>query len=104
MGKHTPAPWRILEQVRNPLQSGWVKLDIQVGPFGCMQRDDALHAIACVNACEGIDPATVPELVKALNGLLVQALQSNVNASNNEWGAEAIAVARAALAKVEGGE
>jgi hypothetical protein len=51
------------------------------------------HADAAVMAAE----ARIAKLESALRLLRVQALQSNVNSLHNEWGREALAVARAAL-------
>jgi len=46
--------------------------------------------------------AAAPELLAALDDLYLQALQSDVAAPSNEYGAEALDRARAALAKVRG--
>lgn len=42
-----------------------------------------------------------PELLQALKALWVQALQSELNSPNHEYGLKAIALANAAISKVE---
>ena len=46
--------------------------------------------------------AAAPALYEALHGLFIQALQSELNDSANEWGRDAILAARAALALARG--
>lgn len=46
--------------------------------------------------------AAAPDLLEALKALQLQALQSNVNSAANEWGREALEMAKAAIEKAEG--
>lgn len=46
--------------------------------------------------------AAAPDLLKALEALRLQALQSSVNDRSNEWGMEALGLANAAIAKAHG--
>ena len=47
------------------------------------------------------DPAALNDIYEALKALRLQALQSDVNDDSNEWGKEALEMARAALDKAE---
>ena len=59
---------------------------------------DAEHLIACWNACEGINPEAVPELLKALRAFL--AWEGAVNWTPARFGIPL----RAAIAKAEKGK
>jgi hypothetical protein len=48
--------------------------------------------------------AAAPDLLAALKALEIQALQSHVNEHSNEWGREALGMARAAILKAIRGE
>jgi hypothetical protein len=48
--------------------------------------------------------AAAPDLLAALKALEIQALQSDVNEHSNEWGREALGMARAAILKAIRGE
>ena len=82
--KHTPEPWGIpdvgtdkgyvLVSAGGP-QTNWNGM-IASFDAGNMARsgteglENAKRAVSCVNACAGINPEAVPEMVKALEDLL----------------------------------
>ena len=59
---------------------------------------DALHIIACWNACEGINPEAVPEMLEALEAMNAACNMADVR-ERDRLTAAAIPAARAALAK-----
>ena len=73
--KHAPEPWVISEDSENDILSesygkgnGWYEVAAPVSGSG---NDDDAQAnaeriVACVNACEGIDPEAVPAMLEAL--------------------------------------
>lgn len=80
--KHTPEPW-IAERYREDMD-GLTDCGIVSTPrpghgysvfraprYAKRQQweADSARAVACVNACEGINPEAVPELLRALKGL-----------------------------------
>lgn len=54
--------------------------------------------------CDWVDNPhdSYDRLIEALEGLLIQAIQSNVSDPANDWGCEAIAKARAAISSAKG--
>ena len=69
MSKHTPGLLRVKLNAR----------DVEtIAPYcgerpvvaHCLTLEDAEHVVACWNACKDINPEAVPELLKALKGLL----------------------------------
>jgi len=126
--KHTPGPWRITRG----LSEGYIAQDIGgYVPIRTPFREDAFkdgpsrsdhteeevaanaaRIVACVNACEDINPEAVPEIVKALDR--VEARLTHVARAFYEGGTSAtlraafhdwqddINPARAALAKARG--
>jgi hypothetical protein len=78
MSKHTSGPWVLRENnaVDRILPPG--ELRDPEAPYILSQsnydsanwRDNARRAVDCVNACEGINPEAIPELLKAAKGLL----------------------------------
>ena len=93
---HTAGPWSIDRQEPGEL---WIAGDGRDHPV-CMvtaagfvtERDEADARLI----------AAAPDLLAALKALELQALQSNVNSPSNEWGREALDLARAAIEKAEG--
>ncbi len=66
MTKHTPGPWKMFYgKICSP---SCESLGFLSGEFTERSHDlaNALRVIACVNACEGINPKAVPDLLKAL--------------------------------------
>lgn len=80
--QHTPEPWSINELKPNGIDalygdptlavSAWYQMircysDRENPEIGdSIAAANAARIVACVNACEGINPAAVPEMVKAL--------------------------------------
>lgn len=67
MSEHTPEPW----EARLHEDPQWM-VRVKGSPLGAVcltsQGNDeanARHIVACVNACEGINPEAVPELLAA---------------------------------------
>lgn len=106
--KHTPGPWkpdgyglRVLAEPKHfkPTAAHPVFVVAQCSTF-CNgtepeERANAARIVACVNACEGINPEAVPDVVKALEELL--SLDSGDSGTVRE--ASVRDAARAALAK-----
>ncbi len=100
MSKHTPEPWSLDEFYMEyaggssvPIISPWIQ-----DYFG---RGDRRHEeaaanmariVACVNACAGINPEAVPELIRAVDAFL-QSGGDPLNTRVQEM-REAIALAR----------
>lgn len=58
-------------------------------------RANAAHIVACVAACEGINPAAVPSMLEALEGLLADKyLADQINAGRMAQARAAIALAK----------
>ena len=70
--KHTPEPWtRNTDTVNNTNRI--ISTHPGYGSIGhtpIYKRADADRIVACVNACAGIDPAAVPELIKGVSYVL----------------------------------
>lgn len=114
MPKHTPGPWVVhidksrgnwvynirTEKPHNP--SGGLGKHIAEcnGLMEARGENNAEHIVACVNACAGINPEAVPELVKACEAIMPH-LNSDLDA-HEPWVKEIDALA-AALAKAKGG-
>ena len=73
MTKHTPEPWQAHKEDRSP----WVILGLSADKYGGHPyiaempggRDSQANArriVACVNACAGINPEAVPDLMEVL--------------------------------------
>jgi hypothetical protein len=65
-------------------------------PTSAEGRANARHIVACWNACEGINPESVPDLLAALR-LCEEAMSSSVDGRKQMWAG--IDAARAAIAK-----
>jgi len=114
--KHTPEPWRVHNVKPEP---GTVQVwtdeshgSMMIATFAGMGKENnARHTVACVNACEGINPPAVPEIVAALQNLLdiVDWLQKSGNMKSpvtpHPFGLGVIGAkqaARTALARAKG--
>jgi hypothetical protein len=73
--KHTPGPWtsRTNAESRRPViriigttPDEPIIAQVSTGANNPNGGDNALRIVACVNACEGIDPEAIPDLVEAL--------------------------------------
>ena len=93
--------WKVEEYDNNVSERGIRVLDAE-GRVVCSNEPyyptaiTAEHAATIVAAVNGR-----AELLAALKALELQALQSNVNSPANEWGREALALARAAIISAE---
>lgn len=101
--KHTKEPWRQGKRPRDDMlfQSG----DESQTPIAVFFLDqDRDRTAACVNACAGLNPGAIPEVVEALNWLVHLHMGVSRDGSNNigeaEW-LQAIDEGIAALANLE---
>jgi len=114
--KHTPGPWIVGRGNRIYMGAAMEAREIAVATrsdpsIRAQAEANAARIVACVNACEGINPEAVPEIVKALGDLLdvVNWLQGSGNMKSpivpHPFGLGVLgakAQARAALAKARG--
>lgn len=98
MFKGTPGPWRF-EEYQDAISDTSVRVVGYNGDVVCDSEPYYAHALDPKN---GPLIAAAPELLEALLMLQKQALQSELNSPNHEWGIEALAVARAAISKALG--
>ena len=89
MTVHTPEPWQL-----STAGPEW-KLNVPQ-QLGYLELVDRELAVACVNACAGINPEAVPELVELLNEITDGACDADI--LGDDWLNRARAVLR--LAKV----
>lgn len=102
--KHTPGPWEAFEKaeggysIESYVESGaWATVAHALDP------NNAARIVACVNACEGISPEAVPNLLEALEAIQVIAY-AQVDGNKGDMRAalmESIKQARAAIAKAK---
>jgi hypothetical protein len=64
-------------------------------------EDDRNKAVACVNACRGLNPAAVPELVDMIEGLLPFAILAQDKPDTDAHAKLAIKMAKELLARVK---
>ena len=70
--KHTPEPWKAVGQdIRDGNEDNIVTVPYGDDPE--QAEANARRIVSCVNACEGINPDAVPELLEALHNLLINA-------------------------------
>ena len=114
MNKHTPGPWTYHHE---PSLNRYA---VRAEPFGTetilsisywsrtpiwdreRAEADASRIVSCVNACDGINPEAVPDLLAACKAVD----DAWTGGENGDWrGAldRALGMARAAIAKAEGG-
>ena len=102
--KHTPEPWRHFNNryiIAPPTEREAGRI------IGIIKDDsDRSRAVACVNACAGINPEAVPDLLAALRDC-IEALSITPNGAGfskpqEEARNDARRKARAAIAKAEG--
>lgn len=104
---HTPEPWstngRIIEsEDGEPI----VKLLRPVGIIHIPEAEaNARRIVSCVNACKGINPEAVPQLVEALSEILSEAEKYGFGGNSGAYGTGRVAcdMARAALAAANEG-
>ena len=97
--QHTPEPWRsahaFLASKDCVLAGGPTYVEGLVNVATGLTPEDANRIVACVNACAGINPEAVPELVRA-----AQAVQRWAEAGGDDWW-KAHDALYAAIAKAE---
>ena len=96
--KHTPGPWRIGDAghtVFGPPNGEPAPKIIAGG----LTRANARRIVACVNACEGINPEAVPDLLQACKAALAYMIDDKASDVSGE---RALSAIRAAIAKAEG--
>lgn len=69
--KHQPEPWR-----HTVWTNGWQFIDAANGntvigddDYGAKPDPSLARAVACVNACKGLNPEAIPELIEACGNL-----------------------------------
>ena len=88
---HTPEPWRY--------SNGFIFSGKEIVGGSCNETNDK-RIIACVNACAGINPDAVPEMLEALRAIISVPAEQFANARQFQAWCEL--KSRAALAKAEG--
>ena len=102
--KHKPGPWIVGNG--HPNMPGLSIFFHDTSKAGVWKRrvddlngrfsvEDATRIVACVNACEGINPEAVPELLEALEAMLA-------TFGDEGYATEAEREARAAILKAKG--
>lgn len=71
--------------------------DVEVAKFRL--EDDASHAVACVNACAGINPEAVPEIFLWAEDVIMQAKRTQLNIPVDL--SDSIVLLKAAIAKAK---
>ncbi len=115
MDKHTPEPWNVMFNYDNNIneeapgrhtirsKDGWNIARIWENIGNSDSSANARRIVSCVNACAGINPEAVPDLVKALLGLIDACTPSDSDrGSVKRPTLEALESARAALLKATG--
>ena len=110
--RHTPGPWRKVIAAGETvlLNDGTCPIGSDDGQAAVAGGDDpeanADRIIACVNACEGINPKAVPVLLAAVRDLLAAELYARrvgVTLDDHLTPSVRIGMLEAAIAKAEGG-
>lgn len=107
--KHTSEPWELHpdypNQVRRPPSNDAYGLSASIADCSSGIWPDsktvanAARIVACVNACKGINPEAVPDLLAALQAVLDV---PEARKALEQWGDRELIAARAAIAKAEG--
>lgn len=122
--KHTEEPWIAQGQTVYSTHKGYARHAIAILPDVCepahwmdqdyegpieyggaqheeTQRANAARIVACVNACKGINPKAVPDLLASLEKCVAVIGDLLRNQSDDPDDREAYDAARAAIAKAE---
>lgn len=62
--KHTPTPWRVTDD--HHARFVMIRHQDYSAIAQTAEEADAKHIVSCVNACEGINPEAVPDMLSAL--------------------------------------
>lgn len=105
MTAHTPEPWRLDTDGGSGQYHNIRHNMICSGPYLLGSRRDtgtakadAARIVACVNACAGINPEAVPDLLAAVEDALIQ---FGANADYSEDDANSVSMLRAAINKAK---
>ena len=112
MRNHTPEPWGFTDHGQNIDGDDWYSINrgsIDIAYERWSQNDEptrranALRIVACVNACEGINPEAVPELLKACKiGLgYIEATENSLHGTQPNIVTKDADVLRAVIDKAE---
>ena len=99
---HTPEPWPtpVRFDITGPADDDYSCYWDIVNVGMLDSEEDAVRAVACVNACAGINPEAVPEMREALRAIISVPAEQFANARQFQAWCEL--KSRAALAKAEG--
>jgi len=64
------------------------KQDEQGGAVGFLDPDQVKRAVACVNACDGLDPSAIPEIIRAAKAMLDGYKAANESSDWGYWDSE----------------
>jgi hypothetical protein len=102
--KHTESPWTASQFLpgKNYVVMSTDQVPVVIGSV--ITKADAEHIVACVNACEGINPKAVPDLLKACKVLLedCEMALSNTWDRSNDGFEDSSHILRSALIKALG--
>ena len=97
--KHTPEPWVIHDRFGICSKALDKVIVLAADGFPDSHKVNCERIVACVNACAGINPEAVPEMLEALS----EATHAMGYKLTRDWG-PIIDKCKAALAKAEGRE
>ena len=113
-GRHTAGPWEVnrgsgtITGASNGTTSAtvtvmpqWYRNHAGDGTHATQNRLDAnaSRIVDCVNACEGLNPAAVPDLLEALHGFIGSTIYGHLDDEGKEQWRNAVRAARAAIDK-----
>jgi hypothetical protein len=107
MSNHTPGPWTVDPEGEYCLciegGDGSIVCDVRKEVDGPLCEANAHRIVACVNACEGLNPEAIADAIGALTWLLDDMSDAGED-KNPETGEvyDSVANARKALAAVKG--
>lgn len=97
---HSPTPWQVSDIWLDEIWDA----DGNACASGCgaLDFENAKFIVTACNAYEA-NQALIKQLVEALHSIRVQALQSDMNKTSDEWGMEALNKSKAALSAAKAG-
>jgi len=104
--KHTPEPWQALDEIligpgHDPVFIASFNTDPYWQPYGADGVENAARVAACVNACAGINPEAVPDLLDALC-CVVRWHREHDSGAGELFGRDYVTTSILAIAKAEG--